>query len=133
MPFSNPIPSGIRAAALLLTAALVAGCASTPPDPSLLKAAEESIALAEQSGAAERAPLELENAYELYHAAQAQLQEEETEAAIRYAERAGLQARLALARAQGAAAREELQKRREAFTKLESELRDAFGEELEWP
>ncbi|MFO7763721.1 MAG: DUF4398 domain-containing protein [Wenzhouxiangellaceae bacterium] len=117
---------------LLLTALLaLAGCVTTPADPDLLLEADDAIELAQQSGARDHAPLELDEALDLRERAAAMIDEDEAAAAARLAERAALQARLAIVRAEGARARGELQAKRDELDELEAGLRADFGDAIE--
>lgn len=117
---------------LLLSAVLaLAGCVTTPADPELLLEADDAIELARQSGARDHAPLELDEALELREQAAARIDADEAAAATRLAERAALQARLAIVRAEGARARGELQAKRDDLDELEAELRTDFGDAIE--
>lgn len=119
-------------AALLssLVALLLTACATTPPDPALLEPAEDALALAEQAGAVEHAPLELEEAREYYQQAVAALQAEDLAAVARHVEMTEVQARLAIVRSRGAEARELLAERRADYEALRDELVDIFGDRL---
>jgi len=99
----------------------------------LLLPADESIDLARASGAVEQAPLELAEAVELRAQAQALVEDDKGRAAAAIAERAALQARLALARAEGSAARAELEQARAEFDRLVAALRETFGDALVVP
>lgn len=118
-------------AAALGLLALLTGCATTEVDPDVLLEADDAIALAGRAGAPEFAPLELEEAVELRDAAAEHVAADEPVPAARMVERAALQARLAIVRAEGAQARIELQRSRDELQRLRSELREAFGERLE--
>lgn len=121
----------IAPALALVASALLTACATTPPDPVLLRPAEDALALAEQAGAAEHAPLELGEARELYETAVEALAAEELEQVRRSVEMAEVQARLAIVRTRGAQARERLADKRAEYDSLRAELRDAFGDELD--
>lgn len=120
-----------RLPALLLSAALLGACATTPPDPALLVPAEEALSLAEDAGARTHAPLELADARELYAGARAALEAGDTELAARRVELAELQARLAIVRTRGERDRAELARKRIELNALRSELREIYGDELE--
>lgn len=115
----------------LLVLLVLAGCATTPADPDLLLEADDAIQLAQRSGARDYAPLELNEALDLRRQAAAMIEADEAGPAARLAERAGLQARLAIVRAEGARARSELERKRSALARLEAELRDAFGDAID--
>lgn len=124
------VPAWVAAA---LFAALISGCATTKAGPELLLPADESIDLARASGAVEQAPLELAEAVELRAQAQALVDDDKGRDAAAIAERAALQARLALARAEGSAARAELEQARAEFDRLVAALRETFGDALVVP
>jgi len=117
---------------IVVFAAFVAGgCATTEVDPDVLLEADDAIALATRAGAADFAPLELEDAVELRETAAAHVSAGEPVLASRSVQRAALQARLAIVRAEGAQARAELQRSRDELQRLRSELREAFGSSLD--
>lgn len=132
LPFARPrvakLPATLAAIGL---AALLTACATTPPDPALLHPAEEALALAEQAGAVEHAPLELEEAREYYQQAVEALAAEDLARVGREVEMAEVQARLAIVRSRGAEARELLAQRRAEYTELRDELIDVFGDQLQ--
>lgn len=115
---------------ILALLALV-GCVTTPADPDILLEADDAIELAQRSGARDHAPLELDEALELRNRAAAMIEADEAGSATRMAERAALQARLAIVRAEGARARSELERKRSDLQRLEAELRDDFGDAID--
>ncbi|MDT8450177.1 MAG: hypothetical protein RQ847_08365 [Wenzhouxiangellaceae bacterium] len=117
--------------ALLAAGLVLAGCATSRVDPSVLMGADDAIEMAEAADAADHAPLELEEARSLRARAGEMAEQKEPEAARRLAERAALQARLALARARGSAARTELERKRSELEQLRARLQDAYGSALE--
>jgi len=119
-----------RVLGALAGATLLAGCAATAPDPGLTLEAADAIELAERTGAEDHAPLELARARELLDQARALAGQDEGAEAARIAERAALQARLAIVRATGSARRAELERRRAEYETLRRELEEAFGEAL---
>lgn len=123
-------PTLARASAAAVLAALLSACATVPPDPALLRPAEEALALAEQAGAVEHAPLELEDAREYYQRAVDALAAEELDVVTRQVEMAEVQARLAIVRSRGAEARQVLAQRRADYAELRDELIEVFGDEL---
>ena len=125
------MPNKLKSAVMLSALLTLAGCVTTPTDPNLLLEADDAIALAEKTDARDHAPLELDEALELRQQAAAMIEEDEAATAVRLAERAALQARLAIVRAEGAQARSELERKRQALNELESELREAFGDAIE--
>lgn len=122
----------IAVAMVLSTCVLVtAGCVTTPADPDLLLEADDAIELAERSGARDHAPLELDQALELRERAAALVEQDEAADATRMAERAAMQARLAIVRAEGQQARDELRSKRSGLEQLRAEMRGAFGDEID--
>jgi len=119
---------------LLLLAALLttvlAGCATLPPDPTLLDNARNAIEQAERAGAQEYSPLELRFARERLVSAEAVLAEGDGNLARRLADESELDAQLALARTRAALTRAELAERQRALDELKNDLREAFGEEF---
>jgi len=111
----------------LAAALTVSGCATTPADPDLLLEADDSIELAQKADARDHAPLELDEALELRERAAELIELDEADEAARMAERAAAQARLAIVRAEGARARNELESKRTALENLRAELRETFG------
>ena len=129
---NDPMMSALaRFGAAVLLGLALAGCATTAPDPALLRPAEDALALAEQAGARSRAPLELEEARGYYENATEALAAEEPTAVARWVELAEVQARLAIVRSQGAEARDRLAERRSEYEALRDELIDVFGDELQ--
>ncbi len=113
-----------------LLALLLTACATTPPDPALLRPAEDALALAEQAGAVEHAPLELEEAREYYEQAVTALEAEQLAALAHHVEMTEVQARLAIVRSRGAKARELLADRRADYEALRDDLVDIYGDRL---
>lgn len=126
-----PIDLQIPRLSALLAVLMLAGCATTPADPDILLEADDAIELAQRSGARDHAPLELDEAIELRNEAAARLEADEADEAIRMAERAATQARLAIVRADGARARGELERKRQDLERLRNELRQAFGDAID--
>lgn len=116
----------LTAAALL---ALLAACATTPPDPSMLDNARGAIAQAESAKAGEYAPIELRYAHERLQQASQALENERPDDARRLAEQAEIQAQLALARTRAALARAELQRKQEQLEQVRADLVEVFGKE----
>ncbi|NKI35692.1 DUF4398 domain-containing protein [Wenzhouxiangella sp. XN79A] len=131
MPTEYRRHSATAAVLSLLAVLLLTACATTPPDPALLRPAEDALALAEQAGAVEHAPLELEEAREYYEQAVAALEAEELAAVTRHVEMTEVQARLAIVRSRGARARELLAERRAEYDSLRAELVDIYGERIQ--
>lgn len=122
--------SRIRLLAGTALFALVAACATTPPDPSLLDNARNAIAQAEEANAGEYAPIELRYAHERLDAAARALENERPDDARRLAEQAEIEAQLALARTRAALARAELQRKQEDLEQVREDLVEVFGQEV---
>jgi len=112
----------------LTAAALMAGCASMPPDYSLLDNARSAIGQATDAGASEYSPLELRFAREKLEAAELALSEDQGDLARRLADESEIEAQLALARTQAALTRAELADHQRALDELKTDLAEAFGE-----
>jgi len=125
------MPNELKCVMLSWTLLALAGCVTTPADPNLLLEADDAIELAQRADARDHAPLELDEALELRAQAATLIEEDDAAAATRFAERAALQARLAIVRAEGARARSRLEQRRQALDELRGELREAFGDTIE--
>lgn len=121
----------LLAGAALLT--LVAACATTPPDPSMLNNARDAIAQAEAADAEEYAPIELRYARERLDGAAQALENDRPDDARRLAEQAEIEAQLALARTRAALARAELQRKQEDLEQVRADLVEVFGEEAIQP
>lgn len=99
----------------------VAGCASGQPPRAELGGARASIATAERAGAAERAPVELNNARTKLQAAEDASRQENYRKAERLAEEANIDAQLATTKAQAASSEAALQEVNKGITTLRSE------------
>ncbi len=115
---------------LILAALVVAGCATTPPDPGLLDNARSAIAQAESAGANEYSPLELRFARERLDSARFELERNNATAVRRLADEAEIEAQLALARTQAALTRADLAQRQRELEQLRSDLIELFGTEF---
>lgn len=125
----HPIAQSLLAL-MLAALVLMSGCASRKPSPDLLLEAEDAIALAIAAGAPEHAPLELDEARRWRDQAADAIAAGDATATAYLVERAALQARLAVVRAEAAIARAELEQRRGEFAILREELRQAFGDRV---
>jgi hypothetical protein len=110
----------------LAIALLLAGCANSAPPRAELGAAGAAIDTAERSGAAERAPNELNSARMKYQGANAALRDADYDRAARLAREADIDAQLATAKAEAEAARDEAtrtaaRRTREDATAVQSE------------
>lgn len=112
----------------LTAAALMAGCATMPPDYSLLDNARSAINQAVEAGASEYSPLELRFAREKLGAAELAVSNDQADLARRLADESEIEAQLAIARTQAALTRAELADHQRALDELKSDLIDAFGE-----
>ncbi len=108
----------------------IAGCATPGSDPSVLLEADDAIELAMRVGARDHAPLELDEALDLRRRAAAALEQRGRPSAADLAERATLQARLAITRAEGSRARSELERARAELRLLHEQLRREFGDDV---
>jgi len=130
LPLRSSICASMRSSICAMTLAtllLLAGCASREVSPDILLEAEDAIALAVAAGAEDHAPLELGEARDWIAQADAAVEAGDASAAAYLVERATLQARLAIARAQGSITRSELEQRRDDYQRLRDEMTDAFG------
>jgi hypothetical protein len=118
----------IRLTLLLALITVLAGCATLPPDPTLLNNARAAISQAELVGAQEYSPLELRFARERLEAAIEAMELEDVDQARRLADGAEIEAQLALARTQAALARAELAEKQRALDELKADLVEAYGE-----
>ena len=100
---------------------LLAACADGEPPRAELGAAESAIQAAQRSGAAERAPVELNNARVKYDAANAAVRDEEYDRAARLAREAEIDAQLAAAKAQAETSRAAARQVYESTTTLQRE------------
>lgn len=127
-PVTNPMMNMTRLLAGTALLALVAACATTPPDPSMLDNARDAIAQAEGANAGEYAPIELRYARERLQQAGQALENDRPDDARRLAEQAEIEAQLALARTRAALARAELQRKQEQLEQVRADLVEVFGE-----
>lgn len=125
------MPNEFKRPGIVMALLALAGCVTTPTDPNLLLQADDAIELAQAAGARDHAPLELDEALELREQAATRVEADETAEANRLTERAALQARLAIVRAEGARARSELERKRRSLDALRDELREGFGDAIE--
>lgn len=119
-----------RIAIVAIATLLFTACAITPPDPSLLDSARATIARAEAAGAEEYSPLELRFAREYLTTAELELEDGDGDFARRLADRAEVEALLALARTRAALARAELASKEREYEQTRDDLVEAFGEEV---
>lgn len=105
-------------ATIAVTALLLLGaCAGGDPPRAEMGAADAAIVAAQNAGAAERAPVELNNARMKYQSATAAINDEEYDRAARLAREAEIDAQLAAAKAQAESSRAAAEQvRRDATT-----------------
>lgn len=110
------------ASVLMVTGALVllAACAGEPPRAEL-GAADSAIKAAQNSGAAERAPVDLNNARMKYQSANAAVRDGDYDRAKRLASEAEIDAQLAGAKAQAEASKAAAQQVHQGATTLRRE------------
>lgn len=109
---------------------LLTGCASREVNPDVLLEAKDAIALALAAGAEDHAPLELGEARDWIDQATVAFEAGDPVATGYLVERARLQARLAVVRADASKLRADLERRRDEYQRLRAELTDAFGDPL---
>ncbi len=114
----------------ILAGLAMAGCATMPPDPTVLDNARSAITRADDAGASEYAPLELRFARERLEQAEAALEDGNGDRIRRLADEAEIEAQLALARTQAALTRADLAQRQRDLDELKADLIEAFGEEM---
>lgn len=124
---NNPI----RALLLATSCLLMVACATNEVGPDILIEADETIDLAEQAGARDHAPLDLDEALELRARAAAFVEAGEAVEAMRWVERAALQARLAIVRAEASETRARADRHRAELQALREELRASFGDRFD--
>lgn len=117
------MPVKILGTMLVIVGVSMSGCASAPePADTQIVRAETNIENAANSGAQEYASSTLEDARDKLVAAKLAAEEGENEQALRLAEQAELDARLAMARAEQSEAEDSLKEVREGIETLRSEL-----------
>jgi hypothetical protein len=105
----------------------LAACASGEPPTASLGAAGAAVTAAERSGAAERAPVELNSARSKLERAQSASQRGRYEEAARLAREAEVDAQLADSKAQSAAAQTALNEVRQGIETLRGEIQRQTG------
>lgn len=113
--------------------ALLAACATAPPDLTVLDTARNAIAQAESAEAEQYAPIELRYANQRLNAARQALENDRPDDGRRLVEQAEIQAQLALSRTLAAKARAELQRKQEDLEQIRADLVEVFGEEAIQP
>lgn len=109
---------------------IIAACATTPPDPSILQNAQTAINRAETAGGNDHAPLELRLAARRLALAQEELDGGNIKGARHLADQAEIEAQLALARTRAALMRLDLEAKRQEYEALKAELIELYGEEV---
>jgi hypothetical protein len=105
---------------------LLAACAGGEPPNAELGAADAAIQGAQSSGAAERAPVELNTARTKYQSANAAVKDKDYDRASQLAREAQIDAQLAAAKAQAESARAAAQQIRQDTTTLQREITPAM-------
>jgi hypothetical protein len=119
-------PINLKAFGGALGIVFLAGCAASNPNlapEQTMTRAESTIRQAEQAGAAEYSPLELDQARQRLNEAQTALQEDEPGDAFRLAEKSAADAELAMARSRVGRSEEAVAEIRESIRALEAEAR----------
>ncbi len=112
-----------QAAAILAASVLLGACATTTPPPTgALADAREAINAAQDAGARQYAPAELDDAQQQLESAEAAVVEEEMVVAERRAQRARVTAELATARTEAAKATDINQELEQAARALREEM-----------
>ena len=124
MNFSNLL-------SILTICIALAACAVTPPSDSSFTSAEQAIALAEQAGAEEHAPVEMRFAREKLAEAHHGMEVRDFEAATLLIEQAEINAELALARTQAALQRRKVNDLQSANAIMLEQYRESFGEDFQ--
>ncbi len=112
------------AGAAALAAALVAGCASVPPPTATMARAQNQLQAAQQAQAADYDPVDLEFAKGRFQQAQAAMDARKYAQAADLAEESLADGRLAQARSQVAALREQIRSKTEENARLRTRLLD---------
>ncbi|MEM1412283.1 MAG: DUF4398 domain-containing protein [Pseudomonadota bacterium] len=116
---------------LLCTALLaLAACASTPPDPSALQAAERAIEAAERAGAEELAPTELRFASQRLGLAREAMERKKYDEALIAIEQSEINSELAIEKSRAALERRRVNELRRSNELLREELIKNYGEEF---
>jgi Domain of unknown function (DUF4398) len=127
MKDSNILVANILPVSLSVMVLMLGGCASTPPRLAELARADASINMAEQAGAQDQAPLELDSARKKLRQARGASAAEDYVTARRLAEQAQVEAELAQAKAQSAQAQQSVQQVRESIRILREEIGATSG------
>lgn len=118
----RPVAVPPRRIAGLLCALALAACASTPPPTVELGRAREALGRAEGAGAGELAPVDYRMARERFDGGRALIDARENAAARESLQKAEVRAELALAKANAARLRNEVQKKEAENQALRREL-----------
>ena len=116
---------------LIITALVLAGCATSMPSDSSFSSAEQAIAQAEQAGAEEHSPVELRFAREKLSQARYGMEVRDFDAATLLIEQSEINAELALARTRAALQRQKVNDLQSANAILLEQMRQTFGEDFQ--
>lgn len=116
---------------LLIVALVAAGCSSPPPPTEKVEVAEAALRQADTRGAAEAAPLELRLARDKLEKARIAMADERYVTARRLAEQAQVDALLAEAKAQSAAALTSAREMQQSIESLRGEAERAVDQSQE--
>ncbi|KAA9129622.1 DUF4398 domain-containing protein [Marinihelvus fidelis] len=116
---------------VLLSFALLVGCAAQPPGPEIFESAERAIAAAEQAGAEELSPVELRFARERLQLARTAVENRKYDAALFAIEQSEINSELAIEQSRTARERRRLNELRRSNEELQQELTGIYGEDFE--
>jgi hypothetical protein len=121
----------MRILLFLLPLFLLAACASSQPGPEVIIPAEQAIAIAEQAGAEELAPVELRFAREKLDFARLGMEKRKYDVALYLAEESEINSELAIEKSRTAKLRRKVNELRRANEVLREELEANYGESFE--
>ncbi len=119
-----------RNIAVLLSVGVLAGCATTKPEPSAFEAAEEAIVAAERVGAEELAPVELRFAREKLANARRGMESKQFDIAYWLIEESEINSELAIEKSRTATARRKVSELSRTNEILREELEANYGEQF---
>lgn len=118
----------VSAPLLVLTLAMLHGCASVPPPDGQLNQAQSRVRAARDAGAADYAPVDLGFAQDKFQQAQTAMAARKYEVAAELADEAGADADVASAKARLGAARAKISAKSDENARLRSQLAQATAE-----